>query len=131
MSNIFNFAAPPAIGTQIVYYKNVRLTLIDIEEVDRIDGKGTWHRLTWQTDWGGQGTSGLRARNMTWTSGKEPYDQIEWHKPKRRKPAKKAAKKPRSTLPHLEKRGVERCGNQGKIRRKKSTPSTPPPHLED
>jgi hypothetical protein len=60
----FNFPAPPALGTRVQYRCGRVLTLVACDPYLRADGLPSFV-LTWQDQYGEQGTTGLRSRDWT------------------------------------------------------------------
>lgn len=62
--NWFDFTEVPPVGLRVRYTKSF-VTLVDVKPHVRKDGTET-HVLTWRSDSGRVGTSGLRGHSITW-----------------------------------------------------------------
>lgn len=64
---VFDYQEPPRVGTRKEYFKGLMLTLSSVEPYTRKDGANGFI-LTWQTDDGRTGTSGLRCASLNWVA---------------------------------------------------------------
>ncbi len=62
---LIDFDSVPQIGTRVLGYRGVWLTLIVAVPWERRDGTAT-HLLEWQADDGRKAVSGLRSAGPTW-----------------------------------------------------------------
>jgi hypothetical protein len=62
---MFDYQAPPMVGTKKRYFKGTALTLIAVDPYQRTDGTPS-AVLTWKASDGRIGTSGLRSAAITW-----------------------------------------------------------------
>jgi hypothetical protein len=71
-----SFADPPPIGTQIRYWGGRIATLLAVTPYVRRDGSHSF-LLTWETDTGKVGTTGLRSKAMTWSRDVERWSTAQ------------------------------------------------------